>query len=209
MIVGNGDIPEQAADYIDDADLVIRFNDCRSMGNGGRRTDVIAVCNTGRPALAMLAGGFWTSSGAVKEAGEIWCVRDPGKFADLRGPLALSHPELDDFCDDYTDGFQAFGRATGKAVRVIGRDIHEALDLELQALDAALYVSPSTGMVAIAETVERVAGPDDAVFLAGFGHAGWNGHPFHAERLLVDRFVREGRVSRLEIPSISAFSQGA
>jgi hypothetical protein len=42
---------------------------------------------------------------AVRQAGAIWSVRDGEKVSDaLRAPLAVSHPDLGDFCDDYTDG---------------------------------------------------------------------------------------------------------
>ncbi|MEK1931987.1 MAG: Urease operon accessory protein, partial [Pararhizobium sp.] len=68
VIVGNGPVPQGAASVIDAADLVIRFNDCRSCGAGGEKTDIVAVCNTGRPALAMLGGGRWKSNAAVRQA---------------------------------------------------------------------------------------------------------------------------------------------
>ena len=47
VIVGNGEIGDGLAEAIDAADLVMRFNDCRSVGPGGERTDIVAVCNTG------------------------------------------------------------------------------------------------------------------------------------------------------------------
>ena len=56
------------ASRFDECDIVIRFNDCQSAGEGGLKTDVVAVCNTGRPRLrndqtALLAreGGTWSS----------------------------------------------------------------------------------------------------------------------------------------------------
>lgn len=49
-------MPQGVADLIDLSDIVIRFNDCRSMGAGGSRTDVVAVCNTGRPGREMSEG---------------------------------------------------------------------------------------------------------------------------------------------------------
>ena len=61
MIVGNGDVPEGSAARIDAADRVIRFNECRNFGSTGSRTDVVAVCNTGRPARAMLSRAWLDS----------------------------------------------------------------------------------------------------------------------------------------------------
>lgn len=206
MIVGNGDIAAGAAAAIDAADLVIRFNDCRSMGAGGSRTDVVAVCNTGRPARAMLGSAEWRKSPAVAAASEIWSVRDPVKFAALRAPLALSHPELDDFCDDYTDQFTAFCQATGKRHVVIGQSVHESVDAALAAYEPGSYVVPSSGMIVIADVLLRH--PDDDIAVIGFSHTGWDEHPFAAEKQLVDSYVSKGRLKRLADTNLISASRG-
>src|SRR3569833_2846752 len=108
MIVGNGAVDCRYAPIIESADLVVRFNDCRSSGASGLRTAVVAVCNTGRPAKSMLGSNVWRSHPAVAQAGEIWCVRDPRKFAAMKPLIAVRHPELDDFCDDGTQAFNAY-----------------------------------------------------------------------------------------------------
>lgn len=208
MIVGNGELPDGAAATIDAADIVIRFNDCRSVGAGGMRTDIVAVCNTGRPAFAMLGGGRWKNSAPVRQAREIWSVRSAEKFARMRAALAETHPDLDDFCDDYTAGFESFAVSTGRAHRVISSASHERLDRDLSRFAPAPYVVPSSGMVVIADVLSGFAAPDDDVVLAGFGHAGWALHPFAAERQFVDALAAEGRLRRLS-PSSSDLSQGA
>ncbi|SCB11011.1 hypothetical protein GA0061100_101817 [Rhizobium hainanense] len=206
MIVGNGEVAAGAAAVIDAADLVIRFNDCRSMGAGGSRTDVVAVCNTGRPARAMLGSAEWRKSPAVASASEIWSVRDPIKFAALRAPLAISHPELDDFCDDYTDQFTAFCHATGKQHVVIGQSIHEGVDAALAEHDPGSYVVPSSGLIVIAEVMARH--PDDDIAITGFSHTGWEEHPFAAEKRLVDAYISLGRLRRLADTNLLSASQG-
>lgn len=197
-IVGNGPIAPGLAGVIDSADMVIRFNLCRSAGRGGVRTDVVAVCNTGRPALEMLAGGYWKASETVRQAREIWCVRASEIFAALRAPLSRSHPDLDDFCDDYTAGFKAFARATGRRLSVIPAETHRALDASLAAFDPAPYVVPSSGLVTIAHVLDNVASAGDRVLIAGFGHEGWQWHPFAAERQWVEARIAEGRLERLD-----------
>ena len=196
MIVGNGEIGEGHAAAIDAADFVVRFNDCRSYGAGGTRTDAVAVCNTGRPGKAMLGSPEWRGHPAVKAATEIWSVRDPEKFAALRAPLSVSHPGLDDFCDDYTSQFNGFCMDAGTTHRVLQKVIHEAVDAALSAYRPAPYVVPSSGMVVIADVLQ--AWPAAEVMLAGFGHVGWEWHPFAAERQLVDRYMDEGRLRRLD-----------
>ena len=206
VIVGNGEVAAGAAAVIDAADLVIRFNDCRSMGAGGRRTDVVAVCNTGRPARAMLGSAEWRKSPAVAAASEIWSVRDPDKFSELRVSLAISRPELDDFCDDYTDQFTAFCQATGKRHVVIDRAIHEGVDTALADYDPGSYIVPSSGMIVIADVMSRH--PDDDIAITGFSHTGWEEHPFAAEKQLVDAYVSLGRLRRLAATNLISASEG-
>jgi hypothetical protein len=206
-IVGNGDIVEGMAETIDSADIVIRFNGCRSAGRGGVKTDVIAVCNTGRPAMDMLAGGRWKASETVRQASEIWCVRAPETFAALRAPLARSHPDLADFCDDHTLGFETFARLTGRRLSVIPAAVHRALDGALAAFDPAPHVVPSSGLVVIAHVLDSVAQTGDVISIAGFGHEGWQWHPFAAERRFVDAHVAAGRLGRLD-PNKTPASRG-
>lgn len=198
VIVGNGPVRHGLAGTIDGADMVIRFNLCRSAGAGGMRTDVVAVCNTGRPALEMLAGGRWKASAAVRQAREIWCVREAAVFAALRAPLSRSHPDLGDFCDDYTAGFEAFARGTDRRLRVIPAAAHRALDASLAAFSPAPYVVPSSGLITIAHVLDSVAEAGDRVSIAGFGHEGWQWHPFAAERRWVEARIAAGRLERLE-----------
>lgn len=195
VIVGNGEIGEGSAAEIDAADFVVRFNDCRTFGSGGTRTDAVAVCNTGRPGKGMLGSAAWREHPAVQAAGEIWSVRDPEKFAQMRAPLAISHPELDDFCDDYTSEFSAFCADAGKTHRVVQKEIHDAVDAALSDYAPSPYVVPSSGMIVIFDVL--AAHPDAEVAIAGFGHQGWEWHPFAAERKLVDRYMAEGRLRRL------------
>lgn len=209
MIVGNGPVPDGAAAIIDAADLVIRFNDCRSCGAGGNKTDIVAVCNTGRPALAMLGGGMWKTTAAVRQAGAIWCVRDADKFQALRPQLTLTHPDLDDLCDDYTDGFLAFAKATGRTFHTVPASTHERVDAGLKQFDTGAYVVPSSGLIVIAEVLAHWQRPGDRVVLAGFGHAGWEWHPFAAERRYVDDLISKGQLSRLDQTNLPAFAQGA
>lgn len=197
-IVGNGPIPDGVAGSIDGADLVIRFNGCRSAGRGGWKTDIIAACNTGRPALDMLAGGRWKASRTVRQAKEFWCVRTAAVFAAMRAPLALSHPDLDDFCDDYTEGFEIFARVTGRRLRGIPAAVHHAVDVELATFDPSPYVVPSSGLIVIAHVLANIASADDRVCLAGFGHEGWQWHPFAAERRWTEARIASGRLERLD-----------
>lgn len=194
VIVGNGPITSGAESEIAAASLVVRFNECRSFEHSRGRTDVVAVCNTGRPGRSMLSSSAWRDHPAVRAASEIWCVRHPIKFAELRQHLALSHPELGDFCDDYTGGFEAYATSAGKACRILSRSTHDAVELCLSKFAPPPYVVPSSGLIVIAEVIRRHPGRDVAI--VGFSHEGWEWHPFSAERGLVDAWVAARRVRR-------------
>ena len=209
MIVGNGELLPGVAGFIDLSDIVIRFNDCRSLGAGGRRTDVVAVCNTGRPGHEMTQGRDWRESDGVRQASALWSVRDPAKFSEMEPGIRARWPELTDFCVDYTAGFAAIAAETSKSHIVIPRYVHERLDTALAAHAPAPYVCPSTGLVAIAHVLESVSGDGDEVAIAGFSHQGWSGHPFAAEQQLVDTLSNEGRLARIFPTSIFSASQGA
>lgn len=197
MVVGNGDIGPQARAAISDAHAVMRFNDCRSAGEDAARTDIVVVCNTGRPGKKMLEEPQWREHPSVRAAQAIWCVRDPAKFAEMRVPLSIDHPELDDFCDDYTGGFRVFAENEGKAFRVIPRQVHDRLDRALSAFSPAPYVVPSTGLVAIADLINNHLDPEDHIGLAGFSHQGWDGHPWDAERQYLEPLEASGLVKRI------------
>lgn len=201
IIVGNGSAPAFAAAAIDASDLVIRFNECRSFRYTGSRTDIVAVCNTGRPAHAMMGSQAWREHPAIASASAIWCVRHGEKFRELRTRLEATNPELDDFCDDLTDEFGAFTAATGKTMTVIPRRIHDRLDLDLARIGSSGYIVPSSGLLAIAYVLDEIATPQDCVSLTGFDHEGWAGHPFDAERILVNMLVAAGRLERLSEPA--------
>jgi hypothetical protein len=197
MIVGNGDIGDTARETIAEASFVMRFNDCRSAREDAARTDIVVVCNTGRPGRKMLEEPEWRAHASVKAAQAIWCVRDPEKFAEMRLPLAESHPELDDFCDDYTEGFRVFAENEGKSFRIIPREVHERLDAALSAFSPAPYVVPSTGLVAIADLIANHLADEDRIALAGFSHQGWDGHPWDAERQYLKPLEASGLVMRI------------
>ena len=199
MIVGNGEIAEGLAELIDAADLVMRFNDCRSVGRGGGKTDIVTVCNTGRPGKAMTEGSGWACNKSVWLASSIWCVRDPRKFKAMQSGILRDHPELEDFCDDYTDDFADYARQNGKDFHIVPAATHEALDRKFADYASEPYVVPSTGAVAITEVLDHYRDPGDQVFLAGFGHQGWDGHPWAAEKAWVEDLIRHGLLARLSI----------
>ncbi|OLP44242.1 Urease operon accessory protein [Rhizobium oryziradicis] len=197
MIVGNGDIEQRVAQRIDGADMVIRFNGSRNFNRAGSRTDVVAVCNTGRPAKAMVQNEAWRDSVPVKDCRAIWSVRDGQKFQRIKPDVLACFPELIDFFDDYTEAFAEFALSRGKEHVVLPAALHDAVDAELATFQPAPYVVPSSGLMVMAYLLNDPAFVGDEIAFAGFSHQGWDGHPFEAERQLVNAYVSAGRLTRL------------
>ncbi len=197
MIVGNGEIGQDVVPQIDRADMVIRFNGSRNFATVGGRTDVVAVCNTGRPAKAMLEDAVWRDSVPVRDCAMIWSVRDPQKYQQIKPDVLANYPDLVDFFDDYTEAFEAFAFSRDKTHVVLPAALHDAVDTALAAFQPAPYVVPSSGLMVMAYVLNDPAYAGDNIAFAGFSHQGWDGHPFEAERQLVDAYVVAGRLTRL------------
>ena len=195
LLVGNGPISPDAVSLIDQANFVVRFNDCRSYGELPGPTHAVAVCNTGRSGRSLATSAKWRSHLAIREAREFWCVRNPAKFLELRDSIIDQWPGLADFCDDHTSRFAAYSAALGKNFVVFDHSIHDEVDRNLADFGPPRYVVPSSGMLALHYVLRRF--PDLPVILTGFTHQGWKWHPFSAEKTLVDHYIRLGRVTRL------------
>ncbi|WP_349963440.1 glycosyltransferase family 29 protein [Rhizobium sp. ZPR3] len=197
-VIGNGAVDRRYAATIESHDLIIRFNDCRNFEECATRTDVVAVCNIGRAAKKLLSSPDWRNRPCVLEASQIWSTRDPLILPAMKRRLAESHPDLYDLCDDHTNDFGLFCAQTKKQHVVIPQSSYEAVFEELTAYWSGSYVTPSSGVIAISGALARF--PNATITLAGFGHEGWEGHPFSAEKLLVDIWCQTTRVRRLENP---------
>jgi hypothetical protein len=70
-------------------------------------------------------------------------------------------------------------------------------------------VVPSTGLVAVTEFLNAFWQADDRIHLVGFGHQGWEWHPWQAERQWVDARIAEGKLNRLFEPAARRSASGA
>ncbi|RZS76886.1 hypothetical protein EV217_5117 [Phyllobacterium myrsinacearum] len=193
MIVGNGEIDEAARLHIAKADIVVRFNDCRTYGSDAR-TDIVAVCNSGRPAKTMLNSNVWRHHPCVMQAHTIMGVRSPRLLMGIRNGVVAADPSLSDFCDDYTDELREFCAAHGKSFQLISPEIHAMTEGHLAPHVRQPYIVPSSGMVVIEYFLRTAA--DAQITIAGFSHTGWEGHPFAAEKCLVGDYVATGLLQR-------------
>lgn len=198
-VVGNAPEQPAAADRIDAADRVYRFNDAHGFGGptGSRVTDLVLV-NRG---------------GAMDERLDSGAIEDRPPFAAAQRILLPIHPDKDALIRPPLDAAEwrdvraecrtaeAAGRfaAAGKDVRLLtARDfVDAAASLDVPVLTRTMP-APSTGFLLVHALLARVAA-HTRVTCHGFGHAGWEGHAFDREAAW---FAAQERAGRLEIAPV-------
>lgn len=180
-VVGNGPLDPGSAVRIADADLVVRFNDCRGFeAEAGARLDMLFLVNRGGQAAEWLADPRFTRRRAIRRARRIVLPIHP----DVESPR---RPEIDDATHaidarDHTRALSAALEAIGKPVTVLSHAHYRAsvgaLGLHRSGGD---WRVPSTGLLAMRWLLpEGIAGR--RLELHGFGFDGWSGHPWTEER---------------------------
>ncbi|MEK1890731.1 MAG: hypothetical protein AAAB35_24845 [Phyllobacterium sp.] len=67
FIVGNGPIKDNLSEEVDRSDLVVRFNEPKSSkGMSGVKTDILFVCNSGKPMQRRLTDPSYFASPIVQ-----------------------------------------------------------------------------------------------------------------------------------------------
>lgn len=194
-LVGNGPVAQDYSAIIDSCDVVVRVNMCSTYGgNTGTRLDVLALCNTGVAAVHVMNP---RSNHFIGRAPEIWLSRNPCLYNEMR--LHFRGQMAEQFFEEYS--WVVTGPAfKGKVIRAMDYTLGATLFEKLGKLQGQPFVMPSTGIRLLEELIQS---PDllpqrpSMVYVVGFTHEGWPGHPWAAERALVDQYVAEGRVTRL------------
>lgn len=182
-VVGNGPIEANLCESIDHYDIVIRFNSCQNYGNTGRRTDVLVLVNTG-PAGKMLAcQNEAINEEALFSAKKIWIAKEPSLIAAQR----LKYPKDAELWEDYSDEL-INNKLRSKTWQFLSPRVYHSAIHSLKKYGANDQHDPSTGILAIFNiyhTLSTMFSPC-VLTLFGFTHQGWIGHPWDAERALID-----------------------
>lgn len=185
-IVGNAPTSDLSA-RIDDADRVIRFNLVPNFGKTtGTKTTTLAVVNTGVPGSELLNPKNMRRNPAFALAGEILLPVTPDDAKERLEKSPKLKGELTEFSHLTADPLYA-----GKIIRFVDKAAKDAL---LAKLDSTM---PSTGATVL-EEVMATRQPNDRVFLVGFKHTGWSGHPWEKEKALTEEYIRQGLLIRLD-----------
>lgn len=185
FLVGNGptgDLSQQ----IDAADLVIRMNKVPTMGKTtGTKTDILVLVNTGTPGEELLSRRGVRANPAFKIANEIRLPVCPMRAAKRRE----DHPERRHLMTEWSHMTKET-HFRGKTITTVPGDLVSRLEDKLNS------PVPSTGMI-MAEQLVQTRQPGDVIYLCGFAHSGWDGHPWEAEKALIDSYVEQGFIIRV------------
>lgn len=193
-IVGNGPISADHSLQIDICDFVIRMNTCTSYGGwAGTKTDCIALGNIGENAASVMRAEY---NQHLEDVAEVWLGHNPLLHAEIAEEVEKVSPQTARYFDDYS--ILATGPDySGKRVRVVDYYTSAALMSKLRARQEMPFMLASVGMSVVEEVVQVLRRSNDEVFVAGFTHRGWWGHPWDGERAILDEYAKRGLVTRL------------
>lgn len=170
-IVGNAPEIGAAADAIDAAACVVRFNNAAGFGGRtGSRVTHLALVNRGGQMREWLADRHFLARPVVRSA-QAFILPFPMLPAEENGPEPIC----------WTREVLTLLRPSGRPIHILPEALH-ARARSLLAPRTSVRPNPSTGfLVTLALLLGRRAdaGPVQAY---GFGFDGWPGHPWAAER---------------------------
>ncbi len=192
-IVGNGPLAGDLAGRIDASDFVVRFNEPKaSIGLSGTRTDILFLCNAGKPMERRLASPAFLDSAIVRGAARIVLAYHPSIIRDyFPRPNLLSR--VKGRRADWTMAtIMALGMR-GKSSLVLPRSFYvEGCDELGVPPEQRSRVFPSTGYFGIFYVLRKFDPRDWTIRLCGFNWAGWKRHSWADEREWVARKAESG-----------------
>lgn len=194
-IVGNGPLASDLAGPINASDFVVRFNEPKaSIGMSGTRTDILFLCNAGKPMERRLNDKTFVDSAIVRSAAQIILAYHPSIIRDyFPKPNVLSR--LKGRRADWTMAtIMALGMR-GKATLVLPQSFYVEGCAELGVPQAQRgSVFPSTGYFGVYYILQKFDPRDWTIFLCGFNWAGWKRHSWADERGWITRKAGGGLI---------------
>jgi hypothetical protein len=196
-IVGNAKVDSDQGALVDASSLVVRFNRCESLDGGftGKRTDALALTNTGETGKRFADGDFLPELLKRTGTSTVWLIRAPGLYRERAKAYSIFDGKKR---QNFTEHTALLARAViEQEIVIFEAKLQRELDKKLAARnpETASYM-PSSGMLVIEHVLHRLARPADEVVVLGFRHDGAFKHPWDAEKQLVDDYAREGKLRR-------------
>lgn len=195
-LLSDGGLAEPIAQFIDDSDYVVRMNDVKNQAAGwiGRKTDMLAVSNTGKPAHRYATGNR-IQFGHIDPPAEIFWAYMPFQLLFARHFTRFrSDPRHGtDFTNKIIQHQEWHGLKQYRMSQL------EALQLNIWLLSLSRRrCLASTGLRAIWFVLKSKRFESYQKYFVGFGFQGWLGHAFDAEEKIVNSLVRQGKLQALQ-----------
>jgi len=183
FIVGNGPIKDNLSEAVDRADLVVRFNEPKAgKGMSGLKTDLLFVCNSGKPMQRRLSDPNYFASPIVQGASQVILAYHP-KIITAYFPQPHMLSRLKGRRGDWTlQAVDAFGEA-GKSVLILPPRFYKD-GCEVLGIPESVRkeVFPSTGYFGLTYILQHFDPAEWEIILCGFSWEGWRRHAWGDER---------------------------
>lgn len=196
-LVGNGPVEPSAAAFIDDADFVIRFNRCAGLhGVTGSRTDRLYLCNTGRTATRWTERDF--ANIILQPALDVVLSYPPVGWRRTAASLIMGKRGTSiDSSAEIAKMLRQFDIAPRRTDESAYAELRQTLVNTMRSFQTGqphpLWL-PSSGCVALHDTLRDPSLVDHDVHLIGFGFSGGKLHPWIAERAYAEGLRDCGKI---------------
>lgn len=187
-VIGNGWVNPNRAAMIDNFPYVVRFNKCDNFERSGTKTSAIVFATFG-PAGEMNSSQA-VNQKAISLAEEFIFTKHPDILCE-----EIISPKLFPNCDstgwrDWSLEISAH-HVRGRPTNYIPSKIYRLAVKLLSEAGATEPFEPSSGFLALMYLRSKMS---CKITLFGFTHEGWTGHPFAAEKAVIDQLSHVERI---------------
>ncbi|WP_299567610.1 glycosyltransferase family 29 protein [uncultured Sulfitobacter sp.] len=193
-IVGNAPFKIDLADDIDQADIVVRFNNAHGFGQdrGARVDDLFLVNCGGQPLEWMRTQDFWDQPHVIATPKVTLPIASQSGNEFATWDKAGNPTEIDGV--NIENELRTKLERMGKVVQTLPRQTYSKACRTVANPDGSFTsAEPSTGFLAIFHYL-NTARQDDVIELFGFGFAGWDGHAWQRECAWVEQQEAIGKL---------------
>jgi hypothetical protein len=194
-VVGSAPLVVDCSTAINGADLVVRFNDCKTLGGySGNRTDMLFVNNLGISGSRFIREQSLMKLNLADSAEVVFVRSAPVHWRHFRG-VSSHFPGRSARQPDHAEGIVEANGLQRLKVRRLTDEFNASVFNMLALCSASPFVSPSTGFLCVESLMHNPAFSDYRIHLVGFGFFGWHGHPWRAEQFILNAYAEDGRLT--------------
>jgi hypothetical protein len=196
VIVGNAKLTEDYSALVDEADMVVRFNDARYYGTGfaGNKTDVLCIANMEHPGRKVAKYKTIKKLAFINQVKAIWFPH----FSEFKPaqcwikPISRARFKQTNYCD----WILARNDLTDKNIIHFGSSHYLSACKDLNITETS-NLEPSSGYLAIKYIIENYPTDSYEITLFGFTFSGSNSHAWNEEKANIMAWSEKGLVKVL------------